>query len=174
MSTESVTSPASTTPSPRFEIELEFVSALANPAYLQYLAVTFPNLFIRQEQQQSSSTAAISTTSDKSTSIPFNKEDNSDADCFGRYLTYLLEYWRKPEYVQYLTHPAATIRNLELLQNEKFRKDIMRPDVLEKLTVGFTGVAEYMPPEAMEGIAQARSEDTSASNVVDATSNGAD
>lgn len=117
--------------SPRFEMELEFVSALANPSYLQYLSVTYPNLFIQQE------------------TVPATKSssDNSEAACFARYLKYLLNYWRKPEYIQYLTHPAATIRNLELLQVEQFRKDIIRPDVIARLTEGFSGVGEYVPPE---------------------------
>lgn len=124
--------------SPRFEIELDFVSCLANPSYLQYLSVTYPNLFIQQE----------------TTSATKNSDDNSDATCFVRYLKYLLEYWRKPEYIQYLTHPAATIRNLELLQIEQFRKDIVRPDIIAKLTEGFAGVGEYVPPSADEAVVE--------------------
>lgn len=123
---------------PRFEIELEFVSSLANPAYLQYLAVTYPNLLNPSE------TAAKSATKKKG-----KDEDNSDSTCFARYLEYLL-YWRNPEYAQYLTHPAATIRNLELLQNERFRRDIARPDVIARLAEGFQGVAEYVPLEQQQ------------------------
>lgn len=122
---------------PRFELELEFVSSLANPAYLQYLAVTYPNLFNPSE-------TAAKTNSSKKTA---KNDDNSDAACFARYVKYLLDYWRTPEYARYLTHPAATIRNLELLQNERFRRDIARPDVIARLTEGFKGVAEYEPLE---------------------------
>ena len=52
---------------------------------------------------------------------------------FARYLSYLYSYWRTPEYSQYLTYPGATLRNLELLQQEQFRKDLIRPDVIAML-----------------------------------------
>lgn len=86
---------------------------LSNPQYLQYLAVTYPHLLNRPQH----STAP----------------EDSDAARFARYLKYLYDYWRTPEYVQYLTHPGATLRNLELLQHEQFRKDVIRPDVIMKL-----------------------------------------
>ena len=47
---------------------------------------------------------------------------------FVAYLKYLL-YWTKPPYVQYLSFPAATLRALEMLQSEAFRKDVLRPEV---------------------------------------------
>lgn len=119
------------TATPRFKIELEFVLALANPQYLQHLGVTMPHLFNPSENNNSHK---IKSKKD---------EDNSDAACFARYLKYLLDYWRKPEYSQYLTHPAATIRNLELLQNEQFRRDITHPALVEKLVEGFAGFAPY-------------------------------
>lgn len=100
----------------RFTLELEFVSCLANPHYLQYLAVAFPHLLNKP---------AISHAAP-------DLED-CDASCFARYLKYLYDYWRTPEYVKHLTHPGATLRNLELLQQEQFRKDIIRPDVIANL-----------------------------------------
>jgi mediator of RNA polymerase II transcription subunit 31 len=103
--------------SPRFTLELEFVLCLSNPFYLQYLAATYPHLL-----NPSTNTA--------------NKhsiDENSDSACFARYLAYLYAYWRTPTYSQYLTHPGAVLRNLELLQQEQFRKDIIRPDVIARL-----------------------------------------
>jgi mediator of RNA polymerase II transcription subunit 31 len=100
----------------RFTLELEFVSCLANPHYLQYLAVTFPHLLNKPAASHDSTDL-----------------ENCDASCFARYLKYLYDYWRTPGYVKYLTHPGATLRNLELLQQEQFRKDIIRPDVIAKL-----------------------------------------
>jgi len=97
----------------RFTLELEFVLCLSNPQYLQYLAITYPHLLNKPQHAA-------------------NVED-SDAACFARYLKYLYNYWRTPEYVQYLTHPGATLRNLELLQHEQFRKDVIRPDIIAKL-----------------------------------------
>jgi hypothetical protein len=99
--------------SPRFTIELEFVLCLSNPQYLQYLAGTYPQLL----------------------NLPRNAAANEDSDAakFRRYLAYLYNYWRTPEYSKYLTHPGAVLRNLELLQNERFRKDIIRPDVISRL-----------------------------------------
>lgn len=97
----------------RFTLELEFVLCLSNPQYLQYLAVTYPHLLNKPQHAA-------------------NAED-SDAARFACYLKYLYSYWRTPEYVQYLTHPGATLRNLELLQQEQFRKDVIRPDIIAKL-----------------------------------------
>ncbi|KAL6240753.1 Mediator of RNA polymerase II transcription subunit 31 [Rhinocladiella similis] len=105
-----------TTLSHRFTLELEFVLCLSNPLYLQYLAVNHPHLLNKP--------AASHNNADL---------ENSDAARFARYLKYLSEYWRKPEYAKYLTHPGATLRNLDLLQQEQFRKDIIRPDVIAKL-----------------------------------------
>lgn len=111
--------------SPRFTLELEFVLCLANPNYLSHLAVNYPNLL------HSPSTATAS--------------KDSDASCFARYLAYLYDYWRTPAYSQYLTHPGAVLRNLELLQEEGFRKDIIRPDVVAKLS-GTDSQAEIEKP----------------------------
>lgn len=100
----------------RFTLELEFVLCLSNPHYLQYLAVNFPHLL---NKPTSSHNAA--------------ENGDTDADRFARYIKYLYDYWRTPQYVKYLTHPGATLRNLELLQQEQFRKDIIKPDVIAKL-----------------------------------------
>jgi mediator of RNA polymerase II transcription subunit 31 len=101
--------------SARFTLELEFVLCLANPAYLSYLAQNFPHLLNKPADS--------------------TLDDDSDAAKFARYLKYLYEYWKTPQYAQYLTYPGAALRNLELLQQEQFRKDIIRPDVIEKLLV---------------------------------------
>ncbi|KAL9581337.1 MAG: hypothetical protein Q9212_003958 [Teloschistes hypoglaucus] len=82
----------------RFELELEFVQALANPYYLNHLA--------SQNWLQDSS--------------------------FIEYLKYL-QYFNKPEYITYLSYPAPTLKALELLQQEKFRQDILSPDVVARL-----------------------------------------
>ncbi|KAI4103867.1 MAG: hypothetical protein L6R37_003592 [Teloschistes peruensis] len=82
----------------RFELELEFVQALANPYYLNHLA--------SQNWLQDSS--------------------------FIKYLKYL-QYFNKPEYIKYLSYPGPTLKALELLQQEKFRQDILGPDVVARL-----------------------------------------
>lgn len=51
---------------------------------------------------------------------------------FVAYLAYL-QYWAKPPYVKYLTYPGPTLRNLELLQQARFRQDIMSPDLVQRL-----------------------------------------
>lgn len=116
-----LTKMASTTPptplSQRFTLELEFVLCLSNPQYLQFLAVNHPHLLNRPSTSSADA-------------------DDSDASRFARYLQYLYAYWKTPQYVQYLTHPGATLRNLELLQHEQFRKDIIRPDVIAQLFHG--------------------------------------
>ncbi|KAI9904262.1 hypothetical protein N3K66_000791 [Trichothecium roseum] len=51
---------------------------------------------------------------------------------FVAYLRYL-QYWSRPPYVKYLTYPGPTLRHLELLQHERFRKDIISPDLAQRL-----------------------------------------
>ena len=51
---------------------------------------------------------------------------------FIAYLKYLL-YWTEPRYVRYLRYPGPTLKALEFLQQESFRKDILRPDVMARL-----------------------------------------
>lgn len=77
----------------RFDLELEFVQALANPYYLNHLAA-------QKLLQQPS---------------------------FVAYLKYL-QYWSQPPYLKYLAYPGPTLRNLELLQQEAFRKSIISPE----------------------------------------------
>ncbi|RKF62409.1 Mediator of RNA polymerase II transcription subunit 31 [Erysiphe neolycopersici] len=79
----------------RFEIELEFVQALASPLYLNYLA----------------------------------SQKYFENPAFIAYLKYL-QYWTNPLYVKYLLYPGPTLRNLELLQEESFRKDILSPEIM--------------------------------------------
>ncbi|KAH8886768.1 SOH1-domain-containing protein [Thozetella sp. PMI_491] len=77
----------------RFELELEFVQSLANPNYLNHLAV---QKFLADPR-------------------------------FVAYLAYL-RYWTRPPYLKYLDYPGPTLKNLELLQLEKFRQEIISPD----------------------------------------------
>ncbi|KAL8728864.1 MAG: hypothetical protein Q9166_005104 [cf. Caloplaca sp. 2 TL-2023] len=82
----------------RFELELEFVQALANPFYLNHLA---------------------------------SQKLLQDAR-FVEYLKYL-QYFTRPSYTRYLSYPGPTLKALELLQQEKFRQDILSPDVVARL-----------------------------------------
>lgn len=106
---------------PRFEMELEFVLSLSNPAYLSHLALTYPHLLTPKSENSARKQSSESMLSD------------SEADQFARYLAYLYAYWRTPEYSQYLTHPGATLRALELLQQEAFRRDVIIPGVTQAL-----------------------------------------
>ncbi|KAJ4298777.1 Mediator of RNA polymerase II transcription subunit 31 [Collariella sp. IMI 366227] len=51
---------------------------------------------------------------------------------FIAYLDYL-QYWTRPPYLKYLTYPTATLRMLELLQQDKFRQDIISPDLAQAI-----------------------------------------
>ncbi|RQM06540.1 hypothetical protein DH86_00003256, partial [Scytalidium sp. 3C] len=51
---------------------------------------------------------------------------------FIAYLAYL-QYFAHPPYTRYLTYPGPTLRNLELLQQERFRTEILSPDVVARL-----------------------------------------
>ncbi|CAG8186856.1 unnamed protein product [Penicillium salamii] len=115
--------PPPTLTNPRFTLELEFVSSLANPYYLSHLAVTYPNLLGNSRDDD-------------------NGSSSPDAQAFAAYLAYLYSYWKTPEYSQFLTHPGPTLRALRLLQEENFRRDIILPQVIE----GLVGVNLPEPP----------------------------
>merc|ERR1712000_717700 len=51
---------------------------------------------------------------------------------FVAYLAYL-QYWQHPPYSKFLNYPGPTLKNLELLQQEKFRTDILSPDTVARL-----------------------------------------
>ncbi|CAL5867900.1 uncharacterized protein PFLUO_LOCUS2122 [Penicillium psychrofluorescens] len=117
---------------PRFTLELEFVSSLANPYYLSHLAVTYPNLLGISQSDENDSDSSSS----------------PDAQAFAAYLAYLYNYWKTPQYAQFLTHPGPTLRALRLLQEDAFRRDIILPQVIESLAgVGVPGA----PTETVEG-----------------------
>ncbi|MCJ1238830.1 suppressor of hpr1 [Varicellaria rhodocarpa] len=54
---------------------------------------------------------------------------------FIAYLRYLL-YWTQPPYTQYLAYPGPTLKALEMLQREDFRREILRPEVLDRWAEG--------------------------------------
>jgi mediator of RNA polymerase II transcription subunit 31 len=116
--------PTPSPPSARFTLELEFVLSLSNPYYLSHLASVYPHLL---------NPPAADSPSSSTTAGP-----DSDASRFAAYLAYLYAYWRTPQYSKYLSHPGAVLRSLELLQQERFRKDIIRPDVIARLLEGGT------------------------------------
>ncbi|KAK5173894.1 Mediator of RNA polymerase II transcription subunit 31 [Saxophila tyrrhenica] len=69
-----------------------------------------------------------------------------ESEEFVAYLEYL-QYWREPEYLKYLQYPGPTLKVLELLQEERFRREILIPSVAEAMvaegfeaaTKGLTG-----------------------------------
>lgn len=54
------------------------------------------------------------------------------APAFIKYLNYLL-YFTRPEYTKYLLYPGPTLKVLELLQEERFRREIMSPEIVSRL-----------------------------------------
>lgn len=51
---------------------------------------------------------------------------------FVEYLRYL-QYWSHPPYLKYLQYPGPTLKNLELLQQERFRTQILDVNVVATL-----------------------------------------
>ncbi|KAJ9668161.1 Mediator of RNA polymerase II transcription subunit 31 [Coniosporium apollinis] len=51
---------------------------------------------------------------------------------FVAYLDYL-QYFKEPKYVKYLVYPGPTLRALQLLQQEQFRKDILSPQLVMRM-----------------------------------------
>ncbi|KAJ5769446.1 hypothetical protein N7520_004005 [Penicillium odoratum] len=143
---EPATQPPPTLTNPRFVIELEFVSSLANPYYLSHLAVTYPNLL---------GISRADDDDDDSASAP-------DAQAFAAYLAYLYSYWKTPEYSQFLTHPGPTLRALRLLQEDNFRRDIILPQVIEGL-VGVNVVSDAANAEADDAATTEKQEEQNGS-----------
>jgi len=71
-----------------------------------------------------------------------------DNPSFIAYLEYL-QYFKEPRYTKYLTYPGPTLKALELLQQEKFRQDILSPDTVGRLVQEW--VAASMPVNAGAG-----------------------
>ncbi|KAI9722185.1 MAG: hypothetical protein M1828_004868 [Chrysothrix sp. TS-e1954] len=63
-----------------------------------------------------------------------------DDPAFVAYLEYL-QYFKRPEYVKFLSYPAATLKALEMLQQERFRKDIITPDIAVRLATEWYNVS---------------------------------
>ncbi|KXX79629.1 Mediator of RNA polymerase II transcription subunit 31 [Madurella mycetomatis] len=62
---------------------------------------------------------------------------------FIAYLDYL-QYWTRPPYLKYLTYPTATLKMLQLLQQERFRQEIISPDIAQGLIVeGMKAAVEW-------------------------------
>lgn len=51
---------------------------------------------------------------------------------FIAYIEYL-QYWKEPQYLRYLSYPGPTLKALELLRVERFRKEILSPEVVMAL-----------------------------------------
>ncbi|KAI9812151.1 MAG: hypothetical protein M1827_004817 [Pycnora praestabilis] len=51
---------------------------------------------------------------------------------FVAYLEYL-QYFNQPDYIIFLTYPGPTLKTLQLLQQEQFRKDILSPDTVGRM-----------------------------------------
>jgi mediator of RNA polymerase II transcription subunit 31 len=123
---------------PRFTLELEFVLSLANPHYISHLALTYPRLLgISSSKAQAESAPGTSSSS--------SPPPDAQAQAFAAYLAYLYDYWRRPEYVQFLTHPGATLRALRLLQEESFRTAVIRPQVIDALLATSTDQDAQIP-----------------------------
>ncbi|KAH6875654.1 suppressor of hpr1 [Alternaria rosae] len=66
---------------------------------------------------------------------------------FVAYLGYL-QYFKDPKYTRFLHHPGPTLRALELLQQERFRQDILAPGLMDRLVI--EGQRNAVPPAKKE------------------------
>lgn len=66
---------------------------------------------------------------------------------FVEYLRYL-QYWSRPPYIKYLAYPGPTLRNLELLQQEAFRKAVISPEFVDAMVAdGMKAAVEWHQSE---------------------------
>jgi SOH1 len=90
-------------PKNRFELELEFVQALASPAYIHFLATT------------------------RSESETGNGELLLQDPALQAFLRYLYDTWSRPEYVRFLQYPHALYFLELLLENPTAAKEWTLP-----------------------------------------------
>ncbi|OAL52859.1 mediator of RNA polymerase II transcription subunit 31 [Pyrenochaeta sp. DS3sAY3a] len=57
-----------------------------------------------------------------------------DKPDFVAYLGYL-QYFNDPKYAKFLHHPGPTLRALELLQQARFRQEILAPGLVDKMVI---------------------------------------
>lgn len=88
------------------------------------------NTAASRASKSSSNSFSPSRTLSTSTTLP--RRSSSSSPPFVEYLKYL-QYWSKPPYLKYLAYPGPTLRNLELLQQETFRKNIISPDFVHAM-----------------------------------------
>ncbi|KAI0439449.1 SOH1-domain-containing protein [Xylaria telfairii] len=68
------------------------------------------------------------------------------------YLAYL-QYWSRPPYIKYLNYPGPTLKHLELLQEERFRQEIISPDLVQALAAeGVKASVEWHKDEAKDSV----------------------
>ncbi|KAF2114443.1 mediator of RNA polymerase II transcription subunit 31 [Lophiotrema nucula] len=61
---------------------------------------------------------------------------------FVAYLGYL-QYFKDPKFAKYLHHPGPTLQTLELLQQERFRREIISPNLLNYMELA--GIRNAVP-----------------------------
>ncbi|KAI1392332.1 SOH1-domain-containing protein [Hypoxylon trugodes] len=61
---------------------------------------------------------------------------------FIAYLSYL-RYWTRPPYIKYLNYPGPTLKHLELLQEERFRQEIISPELVQALAAEGTKASTF-------------------------------
>jgi mediator of RNA polymerase II transcription subunit 31 len=102
----------------RFEIELEVIPP---PLYPRILDAGHPN-----------SSQFVQSLASPQYLNYLASQKYFENPAFIAYLSYL-QYWSHPPYTKYLTYPGPTLKNLELLQQERFRADILSPDKMNEL-----------------------------------------
>jgi len=95
-------------PSNRFELELEFIQCLASPAYLHYLGcVQFKFVGIRFFFNL----------------IAYSTSGLLTDPAFIKFLEYLT-YWKRREYIRFISYPNCFYFLDLLINNERFRREI--------------------------------------------------
>ena len=111
----------------RFELELEVCNALRYPTQFldtQIIKIPKPRLTSSLQFVQSLSNPHY-------LSHLASQKILEDAE-FVAYIEYL-QYWKQPQYLRYLSYPGPTLKALELLRVERFRREILSPEVVAAL-----------------------------------------
>ncbi|KAI9775236.1 MAG: hypothetical protein M1839_001354 [Geoglossum umbratile] len=103
----------------RFELEVEFVQCLLVPR-LQRNSVGLENTTDLRDRGNPWYLNHLAT------------QKLLDNPAFLAYLSYL-QYFSQPEYTKYLLYPGPTLKALQLLQQEKFRQDILSPETVARM-----------------------------------------
>jgi mediator of RNA polymerase II transcription subunit 31 len=114
-------------PDNRFELELEFVQALASPAYIHFLATTRSNESHNTIDDFNGQQGNTNTNNNSNNNTNNNGEVLLQDPALICFLRYLYNTWTRPEYIRFLQYPHSLYFLQLLLENPAAAKEWTLP-----------------------------------------------